>query len=138
MYRYTLLVVVAAAVVLSSGCMATRNIPSARSEALNLEAARAAFAELHLDPQVNSSQHQVVSKWSWCGDRDAATLVCLFPLCWARYKATASADSVKLEGEAWGANALLIFGILPGALVNIPLPFPMDKVEDKITAQLKK
>lgn len=136
--RHLSILVVAAAVMLSSGCMYTRNIPSARSQEKNLEAARAAFADLHLDPTVNSSQHQVVSKWSWCGPRDPATLVCLFPLSWARYKATASADSVKLEGEAWGANALLVFGILPGVLVNLPLPFPMDKVEDQITAQLKK
>ena len=132
------LILVAASVVLSSGCMHTRTIPSQRSEAINLEAAKQAFIELKLEPTVDESQHTVVSKWSWCGDRDPGTLVCLFPLSWARYKATASADAITLKGEAWGANMLLVFGLLPGALVNIPVPFPMDKVEDQIAAQLKK
>lgn len=136
--RRLTLILVAASVVLSSGCMHTRTIVSQRSEAQNLEAAKLAFMELQLEPTVIESQHMVVSKWSWCGDRSVGTLACTFPLCWARYKAIASADAVKLEGEAWGANMLLVFGLLPGALVNIPVPFPMDKVEDQITAQLKK
>lgn len=136
MRRATLLIA-ACTVLMCSGCMATRDIPSDRRQGKKVEAVKEAFTELNLGPVVDESAGTVTSRWSWCGDRSAGALVAMFPLTWARYKATASSDKITLAGEAWGANGLLLFGILPGALVNVPLPFPMEQVEDKIAAKLK-
>ena len=136
MRRATLLIA-ACAVLLCSGCMATRDIPGDQRQAKKVEAVKEAFTELNLGPVVDEGAGTVTSRWSWCGDRSAGAFVAMFPLTWARYKATAASDKITLAGEAWGANGLLIFGILPGALVNVPLPFPMEQVEDKIAAKLK-
>ena len=137
MRRLIVIALGACAVLSSTGCMATRDIPSNRGQAVKVEAAKAVFKELQLEPTVEDKTGVVTSRWSWCGDRSPGALVAMFPLTWARYKATPSADKLVLTGEAWGANGLLIFGILPGALVNIPLPFPMNEVEEKLALKLK-
>jgi hypothetical protein len=124
------LALLALAVLVTSGCVSDRSIPSDRRQSVKLEAARTAFTQLNLAPVVDEKAGTVVSAWLWCGDKSTASLWTLFPATWARYRATATPEAVTVEGEAWGLNLLL-------PLANLPVRFPLDQVEQAIARNLK-